>query len=79
MVYWSICILGGSIVLVPKSIVLVERDCANTIVQYVLNHCKVKYYSIGPLSMLEYYGSIDYRLYNTVNVILKYKSIGPLP
>ena len=34
MVYWSICILGGSIVLVRKSIVLVERDCANAIVQY---------------------------------------------
>ena len=48
MVYWSICILGGSIVPVLKSIVLVERDCANTIVQYsiivklsiiVSNHC----------------------------------------
>ena len=48
MVYWSVCTLGGSIVPVLKSIVLVERDCANTIVQYstivklriiVSNHC----------------------------------------
>ena len=61
MVYWSICILGGSIVPVLKSIVLVERDCANTIVQYsiivkssiiVSDHCPCQ--SIVLVQTLQY-------------------------